>query len=73
MNFQNKKEVIVKNGLMRINLFHFSHRCHGLGDSERIFEPYFFSFHDFLFETCFYDTYYGQMEMNFKKPREIFL
>jgi hypothetical protein len=32
----------------------------------------FFSY-DFLFETCFCDTYSGQLEMNFKKLREVFL
>jgi hypothetical protein len=44
-----------------------------IGRLKGIFEPYFFSFHDFLFETCFCDTYSGQLEMNFKKPREVFL
>jgi hypothetical protein len=32
----------------------------------------FFSY-DFLFETCFCDTYSEQIEMNFKKLREVFL
>jgi hypothetical protein len=40
MNFQNP-EVIVKNGPKRINLFHFSHRCHQLGDSKESLSPIF--------------------------------
>jgi hypothetical protein len=43
------------------------------GRFEGIFEPYFFSFYDFLSETCFCDTYFDQMEMNFKKLRDFFL
>jgi hypothetical protein len=41
MNFQNPKEVIVKNGPKNINLFHFLHRCHGLGDSKESLSPIF--------------------------------
>jgi hypothetical protein len=40
---------------------------------KRIFEPYVFHFHDFLFETCFCDTYSDQLEMNLNKPREVFI
>jgi len=32
-----------------------------------------FLFYDFLFETCFCDTYSDQLEMNFKKLRSFFL
>jgi hypothetical protein len=41
MNFKTMKEVIVKNGPMNINLFHFSHTCRGLGDSKESLIPMF--------------------------------
>jgi hypothetical protein len=41
MNFQNLKEFIVKNGTMNIKLFHFSHMCHGFGDSKESLRPIF--------------------------------
>jgi hypothetical protein len=34
MNFINTKEVIVNHRPRNINLFHFSYRCHELGDSK---------------------------------------
>jgi phosphoribosyl 1,2-cyclic phosphodiesterase len=39
--FSKSKEVIVKNRPKNINLFHFSHRCHGLGDSKESLSPIF--------------------------------
>jgi hypothetical protein len=51
-----------------VEMNHNFKRCHGLGDSKESLSL-FFSFHDFLFETCFCDTYSSQMEMNFKKLR----
>jgi len=33
----------------------------------------FFGFHDFLFETCFYDTYSCLLETNCMQPREVFI
>jgi hypothetical protein len=41
MNFQNPKEVIIKHGPKKINLFNFLHRCHGLGDSKESLSPIF--------------------------------
>ena len=41
MNFQNSKEVIIKNRPKNINLVHFSHRCHGSGDSKESLSPIF--------------------------------
>lgn len=55
MNFQNTKEVIVKHGPKNINLFHFSHRCHGLGDSKEslslIFSVFMISWLRHVFAT----------------------
>jgi hypothetical protein len=41
MTFQNTKEVIFKSGPMNIKLFHFSHKCHGLGDLKESLSPIF--------------------------------
>jgi hypothetical protein len=42
------------------------------GRIESIFEPYFSGFRIFLFDTSFSNPDPGQLEMNFKKPREVF-
>ena len=41
MNFKNTKEVIVNHRPRNINLFHFLHRCHGLGDLKESLSPMF--------------------------------
>jgi hypothetical protein len=41
MNFKNTKEVIVNKIPKNINLFHFSHMCHRLGDSKEYLSPMF--------------------------------
>ena len=57
MNFQNSKEVIFKYGPKNTNLVHFLHMCHGLGDSKESWSL-ILQFHDFLFDTCFCDTFW---------------
>jgi hypothetical protein len=73
MNFKYMKEFIFNNRPMNINLFHFSHKCHRLGYSKESLSPMFSVFCVFLFETCFCDTCFNQMEMNLNKMREVFI
>jgi hypothetical protein len=44
MNFKNMREVIFNKGPMNINLFNFSHKCHGLVYSKESLSPMFLVF-----------------------------
>jgi hypothetical protein len=55
MNFKNEKEFIFNHIPRNINLFHFSHMCHVLGDSKESLSPMFsvfvFSYSRHVFVT----------------------
>jgi hypothetical protein len=71
-NFENPRNFFIEEKPNNTNLSQICKMCHGLGYSQDYLSP-IVQLSWFLVRDMFCDTYYVQLEMNLKNPREVFI